>query len=68
MVGSWRQYDAWAEGDGEQVYRDLEIIGTHGRDLLDSGRLPARRGGEIADVATVVIPARRNDEEVSYTG
>ena len=64
MVDSWRLYDAWAEEYGAQAYQNLGIIGTHWHDLLDSGKLPAGRVEEIADVATGAIPARRNDEEI----
>src|SRR5699024_2890790 len=64
MVDSWRLYDAWAEEYGEQAYQNLGIIGTHWHDLLSSGKLPAGRVEEIADVATGAVPARRNDEEI----
>lgn len=57
-------YDAWAEEYDTQAYELLGIPGTHFHDLMREGKLPESKLEEIADVATGLIPARRNDEEI----
>lgn len=64
VVDSWRLYEAWAEEYGEEVYQKIGIVGNHWHALVHAGQLASDRIEEIADIATGVLPARRDDDEI----